>query len=106
MPQHKPIAGYPSITAAVMALEAQGLSWREIADRLGIDSRRVISLGLSRKNAKKFRTVSLPLATLQGLKPHATRRGISAVDLAARIVEVTLVEGLIDSVLDDLDGER
>lgn len=106
MVKRKPVAGYRSMTEAFLAFDAQGLTSTEIAAELGVTVNRVSTLRSGCKKLKKLKLVALPPATLAGLGPHAARRGMQAVDLAARIVEVTLAEGLIDSVLDDLDGER
>lgn len=94
------------MTEAFLAFDAQGLTSTEIAAELGVTENRVSTIRSGCKKLKKRNSVALSPVTLDGLGPHAKRRGISAVDLAARIVEVTLAEGLIDSVLDDLDGER
>lgn len=49
------------------------------------------------------RTILFPRDILDSLGPHAARRGIHPNSLARLIVETVVDEGLIDSVLDDLE---
>lgn len=103
MSKSHPVLGYPSKTAAVLASLKQGLSVRAIADRIGIEEKSVMALETSSRRAKRTeeRTVVFPLETLDRLRPHATRRGISANELARRIVETAADEQMINAILDD-----
>ena len=108
----KPTLGYPSRTAAVLAMRAQGRSTSAIADILGIDKGTVGALEASatRSRARRpaeanGRTVLFPVEILDRLRPHADRRGISANELARRIVDAVAEDNLIDAVLEDGDRQ-
>ena len=49
------------------------------------------------------KTILFPDDVLDRLRPHAERRGISCNELARRLVETSIEEGMIDAVLDDLE---
>lgn len=108
----KPTLGYRSRTDAVLALRRDGLTDREIADRIGIPAKNVASLaiisGKARlRPAEQFgRTVLFPIDILERLGPAAVARGITVNELARRIVEVAVDERLVDSILDDLHDEE
>lgn len=108
----KPTLGYPSRTAAVLALRGQGLSDVEIGERIGIGQSAVSALAcsyerdLSRKRdlqpaGTHGRNILIPRTVLVELLPHAGRRGISINDLVRRIVEAVATDHLVDAVLDD-----
>lgn len=102
----KPTLGYPSRTDAVLAMRAQNIPTNVIAARCGIDLKTVSALescaGRRRRPAAAGnRTVLFPQDLLSSLGPHAARRGITPNELARRIVETVIDDGLIDSVLDD-----
>lgn len=111
----KPILGYPSRTEAILAMRRQGLSTRVIADRLDISTGTVSALEHSALRSKTRakrpaeehgRTVLFPVDILDRLAPHAARRGMHANRLARLIIETVIDDGLVDSVLDDLDDEE
>lgn len=102
----KPTLGYPSRTAAVMALRKKGMTDAAIAERMGIDINAVSALAASGRRAKRpaevqGKTVVFPIDILDRLRPHADRRGISCNELARRLIETAIDEGMIDAVLDD-----
>lgn len=102
----KPTLGYRSRTAAVIALRGQGLSDRQIADRIGITHAAVSALAASGKRSTRpaeanGRTIVFPADILDRLAPHAEVRGISCNELARRIVDIAAEEGMIDAILDD-----
>lgn len=108
----KPCFGHPSRSAAVLAFRAQGMTTRQIADKIGIADATVTALEHSALRSTKRvtrpaeqhgRTILFPRDLLAALGPHAARRGIHPNSLARRIVETVVDEGLVDSVLDDLD---
>lgn len=109
----KPCLGYPSRTAAVHGLRANGMSTRQIASAIGINVSTVcaLELGSSRPRAirqerpseKLGRTVVVPVDVLDALGPHAARRGISTNHLARLIIATVVDEDMIDAVLDDAD---
>jgi hypothetical protein len=107
MAGRKPTLGYPSRTDAVLALQGDGLCDREIARRIGIEISTVAALAHSagrrrRRPSEEYgRTVVFPTDVLDALKPHAAGRGISANELARRIVCTAVDEEMIDAILDD-----
>jgi hypothetical protein len=108
MAKGKPTLGYPSRTEAVLALRRQQLTTHAIAERIGIQPKTVLSLETSatrslRRRSQNCRTVVFPIDLLNALGPHAARRGVSANELARRVVEAALDDKLIDAVLDDAD---
>lgn len=103
MSASKPTAGYPSRTAAVLAMRAAGMKPREIACICRISVRSVAALEHSARR-RKGRPIRLDLAVLTALAEPARRRGLYPEQLAARIVATVAAEGMIDAVLDD-DGD-
>lgn len=104
--------GYPSRSDAVLALRGKGLTTRQIADQIGVEPKTVSALEHSALRSSKRRarpaeehgrTILFPVDLLDRLRPAAARRGIHANQLARLIVETVVDDGLIDSVLDDLD---
>lgn len=104
----KPILGYPSHSAAVVALRSSGLSTAAIAAQLGIAHASVTAFEHSagRRRARPSealgRTVLFPTDVLDRLAPHAARRGMHPNCLARLIVETVVDEDMIDAVLDDV----
>ncbi|WP_353641358.1 hypothetical protein [Mesorhizobium sp. WSM2239] len=110
MGARKATLGYPSRTDAVLALRAQRLSTREIAQRIGINESTVTALEHSAGRPRKprpveelCRTVLFPMDVLDMLGPHAARRNMHPNRLARLIVETVVDEKMIDAVLDDAD---
>lgn len=106
----KPCLGYPSRSDAVVALRKQGLTTAEISRRTGIDPKDVCALEASAQRAASRNVqvcpeagVILPPRLIDALRPHAEKRRVKPGYLAFRIVETVVAEGLVDSVLDDLD---
>ncbi|MBN9334696.1 hypothetical protein [Devosia sp.] len=106
----KPVAGYPSTTAAVHAMREAGKSTRDIAAALGINANAVSALEASAIRAQARRKVPgaiegrgmvLPLDVLNHMRRPASRRGIEPHELAVRIIKTVVMSGLIDAVLDD-----
>ena len=103
--------GFPSRTDAVLALRGQGLTTRQIAQRIGIEDQTVTALEHSAgRNTRKprpveelQRTVLFPKDVLDALGPHAARRNMHANHLARLIVSTVVDENMIDAVLDDAD---
>ncbi len=102
--------GFASRTEAVLSLRADGLSTRQIADRIGISDSTVTALEHSAGRAKvrprrpaevNGRTILFPRDILDRLAPHAAKRCIHSNSLARMIVEIAVDEDLIDSILDD-----
>lgn len=103
----KPTLGYPSRTAAVLALRSQGLDDVEIACRIGIRREAVSALAWSAEGRRRRpaeangRTVVFPVTVLARLIPYAAARSISTNELARRIVEAAVDDSIVDAVLDD-----
>jgi hypothetical protein len=110
----KPTLGYPSRTAAVLALKADGLKPAAIAEKIGISVAAVAALecsarrwaGARSRNPDVCRTVLVPLGILQRLAPAARARGLRRETLAELIIETAVEDGLVDAVLDDGNGGR
>lgn len=108
----KPTLGFASRTDAVLSLRRQGLTAQQIGSRIGIPERTVTALEHSAGRPKKRairpaeemgRTVLFPIDILNALGPHAAKRGVHPNSLARLIVTTVVDDGLIDSVLDDLE---
>ena len=101
----KPVLGYPSRTAAVLAMREQNISTIDIAKRIGIPSNLVAGIESSaRRNHARVngnRTVLFSVEVLDALAPHAARRSVSANALARMIVETVVDAKIVDAVLDD-----
>lgn len=100
MSASKPTAGYPSRTAAVLAMRAAGMKPSEIARICRISVRSVAALEHSARR-RKGRPIRLDHAVLAALAEPARRRGLYPEQLAARIVATVAAEGMVDAVLDD-----
>jgi len=104
-----PTLGYPSRTAAVMALKKKGYPEREIAERIGIPIERVSALAISGRKAKKYdgsvarpeRTILLSAADYRSLSAPAAERGITVIQLVNRLLTVLVDDDLVNVVLDD-----
>jgi transcriptional regulator len=108
----KPCFGHPSRTDAVLAFRAAGMTTKQIATKLGIGENTVTALEHSALRSTKRaarpaeqhgRTILFSRDLLARLGPHAARRGVHPNSLARAIVETVVDEGLVDSVLDDLE---
>ena len=102
--------GYASRTEAIMALRAQNLTTRQIADKIGIEPKTVSALEVSVTRSKarlpqpgevQGRLMLLPADLAGKMRRASSSRGLSPNQLARRIVEVVVNGGLIDAVLDD-----
>ena len=109
--------GYPSRTAAVAALRAQGLTVPQIAAETGIAANIVHCLLRServhvRRNRSRpngywgqVRQIGIPVDDLAILVPQAAKRRISVNELVRQLIFVITEDGLVDSVLDDADAK-
>lgn len=101
----KPTLGYPSRTAACLALRAQGLSWSQIAARCGISVECATNLAYvgarSRAGLGAGAKVPIRRALLNRLAGPAARRGTTTTLLAQRVIETAIEEGLVEAILDD-----
>lgn len=106
----KPVLGYPSRTAAVLALRDQGMKNPEIASRIGIDGKTVAALlcnrgqregGVSQPATPRATGLIVPADVVSDLRAHAMRRSISVDRLILTLLERIAIDGLVDAVLDD-----
>lgn len=109
MPRRKPTLGYPTRTAACMALNDQGLTSRQIADRIGIEQSTVAALIASGRGTNKpydgnARTVVIEASALDALEPAAVRRGLSVNALVRRLIYTIIDDDMVDAILDDGDA--
>lgn len=113
----KPTNGYPSRTAAVVAMRGQGVRDSVIAQRLGIEPKTVSALAISaeRKAARRATETGwnpprsaliLPEDVKRRLRKAAVVRGVSVYQLALTIVEIAATNGLVDAILDDNGGRQ
>lgn len=105
-----PALGYPSRTAAAMALKDQGIGNGEIAARLGIDKNKVNSLlssvGGNRQDrgARKNQTAAPVAVTIehrQKLRAAAAARRLTVDALMCLLIERIADDRLVDAILDD-----
>jgi hypothetical protein len=105
--------GYPSRTAAVMALRAEGVPTRVIASRIGIEPKTVTALEASAQRDSRtqrretelpsWHTVAIDNDVLRALRPHALRRGLTVTALARQLLATLADDDLVDALLDDAD---
>ncbi|MCB1462100.1 MAG: hypothetical protein KDJ90_06670 [Nitratireductor sp.] len=111
MPAPIPTLGYPSRSAAVVALRGEGESDRRIAELIGIPVERIGALYVSatrqrpaRPSERDARTVTFPNSILDKVEPAARARGITANELIRRLVETIADDDLFEAVLDEQAG--
>lgn len=108
----KPVLGYPSLTAAAVALKADGRSDDEIAALIGRSRQAVQTLLWSARKAKaRPQRVWVSRKANERLLAAAVRRDLTPSRLMAELLEVVAVPGpdgrdLIDAVLDDQHTEQ
>lgn len=95
----RPTLGYPTRTAAVEALVAQGLSRREIADEIGGTENSVQQLIYFAEQRVAGRRVVLPRLLMQQLEEHAASRDTSAAELVCAVLEVVVRDDLFEPLL-------
>ncbi len=97
----KPCLGYPSRTAAALALKQRGYSLNEIAAKIGISPQTVGALLSSAKRRKDEQQISIQTDTLTALLKHASRRKIPVHELARQLIETAVEDDLVDAIMDD-----
>jgi hypothetical protein len=104
-----PTLGYPSKSQAAIALCAQGLSHRQIAEKIGVDPTAVGALldsGLRRRRpvtrggALEVRSI-LGSDIIKALQQAAEVRKTTVALVAARLLTHAARDGLITAILDD-----
>jgi hypothetical protein len=100
----KPALGYPSRTEAALALQAQGHSLKQIADKIGIPEKNVEALLYSRTRARTDppaeRGYVIKLETIRALAPEAQRRCMTVGQLAEAIIARVAHNRLVGVVMD------
>lgn len=100
----KPTLGYPSLTAACEALQAEGLSVDEIAAR--VERKRIdvwALLGAARHRSTE-RGVTLSWKQLRALDAEASTRGVTANELAAQLIATIVADDLFEALLGEPEG--
>lgn len=109
----KPALGYPTRTAAVLALMAQGKKAPEIARMIGMSAKDVVSLKCSaqrgprregQEEAREKPGFHIPLDVRQQLAPHARKRDMTIERLILELAAVIGRDSLVDAILDDQTG--
>jgi hypothetical protein len=102
MPRPVPCLGYPSRSAAAVALQGKGLVLSEIGRRIGVDAKTASALIASAKRTSRPQAaIAFDSATLNLLRTHAAFRRCQPQDLARRIVETAVKANLVNAILDD-----
>ena len=101
----RPVLGYPTMTAAILALNYEGKELAEIANLVDEEPRKVRAL---LQNAEDREAAAIAVGKLvlsadaiNGISSDAQRRGITATRLATMLLEAIGRDGLVDAVLDD-----
>ena len=105
MGKAKPCLGYPSRTAAALAMDAEGMNYREIANKIGISGSAASALISGAKNKRPSvdgqKTVCIENDVLEALRPAAIRRGISVNKLCRDLLACIADDDITDAILDD-----
>jgi len=105
MGRAKPCLGYPSRTAAALAMSAEGMNYKEIAHKIGINPGIASSLISGAKNKRpsveRQKTVCIENEVLEALRPAAIRRGISVNKLCRDLLATIADDDITDAILDD-----
>ncbi len=99
----KPTLGYPSRTAAVLALQEQGYSNRQIAAEIGIAVTTVSALACSgsRTAMPKTTVIRVPNHIWRDLESDAAVRHVTVQTLIRKLLATITGDGLVDAILDD-----
>lgn len=116
----KPCLGYPSRSAAIRALRAQGLSNHQISERTGIPRSSIGALApreprepRSRSEDEQSRSagyklgqhghlsISVNIEIRQMLRPFAAKRNLPLEVFITDLIEKIAEDGLADAVMDD-----
>jgi transcriptional regulator len=102
--QGKPTLGYPSRTAAIFALKAQGKTEKQIAAELGMAEGSISSMIWKHRRRRAFIENAVPL-TIDGnlradLEREARKRGVYVPTLINQLLRAIVVDKLVSAVLD------
>lgn len=95
----KATLGYPSRTAAIEALLAQGLPIDDIVDQVGGTANSVHCLIATARNRVTDRKVILPRETIVALAAPAAARGITPAELVLQLLDVLIRDDVFDILL-------
>ena len=98
----KPVAGFGSVTEAVVALRAADVPFDEIARRTGCPESSLRTLAARARPQGKAR-LSIPGDITRRLLSHAEARGLTVSELAADILAAALDQG-VAAILADGDA--
>lgn len=104
-----PTLGYPSRWEAAAALRAEGLTARQVAERIGISESAAYQLFAYSRNGRRKRPmerIAVPGKVLTALAPSASERGMRPADLARAILAAVAADGLVSAVLDDAPANQ
>ncbi|MFN4058187.1 MAG: hypothetical protein ACK4HW_08400 [Roseinatronobacter sp.] len=101
-----PTLGYPSRSEACRALNARGLSVRQIVAAFADGGHKITPSQVSgllsyTKRRGEFRRLTVSPDTLQALQRHACQRGLTPCELVERLLEAIAEDDMVDAVLDD-----
>ena len=102
--QGKPTNGYPSRTAAIFALKAEGRTEREIADALGMAPGSVSSMIWKARRRERAKADKFPV-TIDGnlradLEREARQRGVYDETLVNQLLRAVVADKLVSAVID------
>lgn len=97
MPELKPVAGYPSRVTAVAALSKRGMSAAAIGSIVGLDRDGVHRTAYNISHPP----IRIAKDVLDGLEPHATRRGMSVPQLVSKLLFAVVEDGLVAAIMED-----
>lgn len=99
----QPINGYPSISAAVMAMRAEGWAYPAIDDELGLTKGRAQNLAYlqDKRAAGPIWPIKLESSIAHNFVHAAANRGLTSTDLAVRLLTAITQDDMFNAVLDD-----
>ena len=100
----KPTNGYPSRTAAIFALKAEGRTERQIANELGLARGAVSSMIWKARRRERSEANKFPV-TIDGnlrsdLEREAKRRGVYVETLVNQLLRAIVSDKLVSAVID------
>lgn len=99
MPKRVPVLGYKTLAHACAALRCEGLNNAEIGQRVGRTEAQVRACLCSLDHAERPRRVVLPMPLVRAFAEPAAARGLTAPELALRMLEIIHRDDLIDALL-------
>lgn len=103
MANTRPVLGYPSTTAAILAMRVEQRSTQEIAEAVGLQPSLVLQREYQARNAVKrtsHRQITLTRTLTLQLEAEAQRLAMSPARLAHLLLSILVEEGLAPAILD------